>query len=317
MSAALRLIQRPSDDQQFVASFVTGRPEGTQRVYGGEIRAFLVWVNKPVINVTANDLRGYIESCRKDNLKPATIHRKVVILKSFFKFLAQDKKLPEDPLDLVEVPPCPEPGKPRGITPEMLQKLFGAIPRRTVTALRDRAMFLLMAATGVRISEICGLSVKDVQDADEKQWKALRVTGKGQKEREVHVNPDVWSVTVAYLQRRPDIEALPPEAPLFAATERRNPIQAMAKDRRLSVGSTYERFKRLCKKAGLPREVSPHSLRHFFASQADVAGASVEAIRQSLGHSGLGTTQRYLQRIHRGINEAFAKTKLPKLSEVL
>jgi site-specific recombinase XerD len=94
-------------------------------------------------------------------------------------------------------------------------------------------------------------------------------------------------------------------------------IQAMAKDRRLSVGSTYERFKRLCKKAGLPSQVSPHSLRHFFACEADAAGASVEAIRQSLGHSGLGTTQRYLQRIHRGINEAFAKTKLPKLSEVL
>jgi integrase/recombinase XerD len=274
-------------------------------------------VNKPVINVTANDLRGYIESCRKDSLKPATIHRKVVILKSFFKFLFQDKKLPEDPLDLVEVPPCPEPGKPRGITPEMLQKLFAAIPRRSVTALRDRAMFLLMAATGVRISEICGLNVKDVADADEKNWKALHVIGKGQKEREVHVNPEVWGVVVEYLQRRPDINSLPPESPLFVATERRNPIQALAKDRRLSVGSTYERFKRLCKKAGLPEEVSPHSLRHYFSCEADAAGASVESIRRSLGHSGLGTTQRYLQRVHRGINEAFAKTRLPKLSEVL
>jgi site-specific recombinase XerD len=67
----------------------------------------------------------------------------------------------------------------------------------------------------------------------------------------------------------------------------------------------------------LPEEVSPHSLRHYFSCEADAAGASVESIRQSLGHSGLGTTQRYLQRVHRGINEAFVKTKLPKLSEVL
>ena len=154
-------------------------------------------------------------------------------------------------------------------------------------------------ATGLRTSEACALSVKDVSDADEKGWKSLRVIGKGQKERTVHVSPDVWAIVLSYIQRRPD--DLVEFDPLFAAILRAKPIKPMASDARLSDSSIYERFKRLAAKAGLPKEYSPHSLRHWFASEADAAGASVEAIRLALGHSGLGTTQKYLNRVRRGI----------------
>jgi len=310
MSAALRIIQKTRNDDALVASFILGRPSGTNRVYGGEIRNFLLWVNKPTHNVTANDLRTYIESCRRQELKPATIHRKTVIVKAFFGFLVRERELKEDPMQFVDVPPCPPPGKPRGLTPEGIKSLFEKAGGHSMALLRDRAMFLLMAATGLRISEICGLSVRDVGEADEKDWKALHVTGKGQKEREVHVSPEVWGVVLAYLSRRQD--ELGEAAPLFVAINRPKPINAMAADRRLSVSSTYERFKKLAKKAGLADSCSPHSLRHFFACEADSQGASVEAIRLALGHAGLGTTQKYLNRVRRGVNEAFAKVKLPK-----
>jgi integrase/recombinase XerD len=82
----------------------------------------------------------------------------------------------------------------------------------------------------------------------------------------------------------------------------------------LSVSSIFGRFKRLAKKAKLPSEFSPHCLRHFFACEADAGGASVEAIRLALGHANLGTTQRYLQRVRKGVNEAFVKLRLPKLA---
>jgi len=308
MSAALRIIQKTRNDDALVASFILGRPEGTQRVYGSEVRNFLLWVNKPSHNVTANDLRTFIESCRRQNLKPSTIHRKVVIIKAFFAFLVRERELQTDPLQYVDVPPCPLAGKPRGLTAEGIKALFEKAGGHSMAALRDRAMFLLMAATGLRISEICGLSVGDVHEADEKDWKALRVFGKGQKEREVHVSADVWAVVLNYLSRRQD--ELSEKAPLFAAIARAKPINAMAADKRLSVSSTYERFKKLAKKADL--QGSPHSLRHFFACEADSQGASVEAIRLALGHSGLGTTQKYLNRVRRGVNEAFAKVKLPK-----
>ena len=312
MSAVLKILQRPNDDEASLQNFVLGRPAGTQRVYAGEIKTFFRWANKSSNQVLANDLRGYIESCRRQELKPATIHRKAVIVKSFFGFLAREKLLHDDPLVHVDVPPCPQGSKPRGLTPEYAKAFFGATAGNSMAAIRDRALFLLMSATGLRISEACGLSVRDVSDAEEKDWKVLRVVGKGQKERDVHVSPDVWAVVLAYIQRRQDemIES----TPLFATLVRGKSIQPRASDARISSSTVYERFKRLARKAELPGELSPHSLRHFFACEADAAGASVEAIRLALGHAGLGTTQRYLQRIRRGINEAFAKVKSPKVS---
>ena len=312
MSAVLRILQRPNDDEASLQDFVLGRPAGTQRVYVGEIRTFLRWANKQSNQVLANDLRGYIESCRRQTLKPATIHRKVVIVKAYFSFLAREKMLHEDPLVHVDVPPCPQGSKPRGLTPEDAKAFFSATAGNSMAAIRDRALFLLMSATGLRISEACRLSVRDVADAEEKDWKVLRVVGKGEKERDVHVSPDVWAVVLAYVQRRQN--EMTEATPMFATVARGKSIQPRAGDARVSPSTVYERFKRLARKAGLPGELSPHSLRHFFACEADAAGASVEAIRLALGHAGLGTTQRYLQRMRRGINEAFAKIKPPKVS---
>ena len=311
MSAILRILSRTRDDEALVSNFILGRPVGTQRVYAGEVRSFLLWANKPCHSVTSPDLRGYIESCRRNDLKAATIHKKAVIVKAFFSFLVRERELAESPLDLVETPPCPPPGMPRGLTPDGAKQFFAEIRRHSMATLRDRALFLLMAASGLRISEVCGLSVRDVGEADEKDWKSLKVLGKGEKERVVHVSPDVWAVVLSYLQRRP--AELNHESPLFAGVSRAKPIKAMALDHRLSVSSVYSRFKRVAKKAGLAAEYSPHSLRHWFACEADASGASVEAIRLALGHAGLGTTQKYLNRVRRGINEAFAKVKVPKL----
>jgi integrase/recombinase XerD len=312
MTAALRILQRTRDDDALVASFILGRPASTQRIYTGEVRSFLRWANKSSLNVVANDLRGYIESCRRQKLAPATIHRKAVIIKAFFAFLQRENEILEDPLQFVEAPPCPPPGQPRTLTSDSAKSFFGMTGGHSMASIRDRAMFLLMSATGLRISEVVGLSVRDVADADEKDWKSLRIVGKGQKERVVHVSPEVWSVVLAYISRRQD--QLEGSAPLFAATARAKPIKPMANDGRLSDSSVYERFKRLAKMAGLSPEASPHSLRHFFACEADAAGASVEAIRLALGHAGLGTTQKYLNRVRRGINEAFAKIRPPKVS---
>jgi integrase/recombinase XerD len=312
MSAVLRLLQRPEDDAALIQDFVLGRPAGTQRVYAGEIRSFLRWVNKPSVQVQSNDLRGYIESCRRQALRGATLHRKVVIVKAFFAFHAREKQIPQDPVALVDVPPCPIGTKPKGLTPDDARRFFTATSGNSMAAIRDRGMFLLMSATGLRMSEVCRLSVRDVRDAEERDWKILRVLGKGEKEREVHVSPEVWAVLVTYIQRRQD--ELTEATPLFATVPRGKSIQPRAIDSRLSPSTIYERFKRLARKAELPGQLSPHSLRHFFACEADAAGASVEAIRLALGHAGLGTTQRYLQRMRRGINEAFAKIKPPKVS---
>lgn len=310
MTTHLRILRKTLDDSVLVESFVRGRPDGTRRIYVGEVRAYLEWVGKAIDQHRATDLRAYIQKCREAKLKPATIHRKTVIIKAFFTFLSGEGELPEDPMARVDVPPCPPPGQARGLTQEQAKAFFGACSGVSIASLRDRALFLLMASTGLRISEARGLSVRDVSEAEEPGWKVLRVMGKGQKERDVHVRPEVWEVVLAYLQRRRDF--LDESSPLFAAVPRGKPIKELASDRRLSVASIFARFKRLASKADLPKDVSPHALRHYFACEADSGGASVEAIRIGLGHSGLGTTQRYLQRVRHGINEAFSKVRIPK-----
>jgi site-specific recombinase XerD len=312
MTKTLRILQRTADDSALVGGFIQGRPSGTQRVYGAEVRTFLAWVNKPVHQWQASDLRAYTDQCRRNRLKPATLHRKVVILRAFTAFLHRERELDADPFSLVDVPPCPPPAQARTLTQEQMKAFFAQMRGVSIAAIRDRAIFLLKAATGLRISEVRGLSVRDVGEAEETGWKSLRVVGKGQKERVVHVRPEVWSVVLEYLQRRTDF--LDEASPLFVAVPRARPIKALAVDRRLSVSSIFGRFKRLAKKAELPSEFSPHCLRHFFACEADAGGASVEAIRLALGHANLGTTQRYLQRVRKGVNEAFVKLRLPKLA---
>jgi site-specific recombinase XerD len=309
MSSILRVLSRTRDESALVENFIKGRPSGTQRVYAGEVRTFLSFINRTVHHIKAKDLRSFIEKCRQSKLKPATLHRKVTIIRSFFAFLHREGELPDNPMRLVEVPPCPSVGNPHALTQDQVEAFFAAMNGVSVPAMRDRAIFLLMASTGLRISEVRGLLVKDVGEADEPNWKTLKVTGKGEKEREVHVRPEVWALILHYLQRR--TESMDESSPLFAAVPRARPIKPLADDCRLSVSSIFGRFKRLAKKASLPKEASPLSLRHYFAREADSAGASVEAIRIAIGHSNLGTTQKYLQRVRKGINEAFSKGRLP------
>lgn len=312
MSSVLRILSRTKDDSSLVASFIHGRTPGTQRVYGSDVRAFLAWANKPVQLLKAVHLRAYIEACRKMKNKPATIHRKTVIVRSFFAFLNRERELLEDPMARVDVPPVPPPGKPRTLTTDQVKAFFEQTSGTSVASMRDRALYLLMSATGLRLSEARDLSLRDIGESEEQGWKTLRVLGKGEKEREIHVRPEVWAVSLHYLQRR--TEFMDESSPLFAAVPRARPIKAQRTDRRMSCASIYGRFKRLAKKAGLSSEVSPHALRHYFACEADSGGASVEAIRQALGHAGLGTTQRYLMRVRKGLNEAFVRTKVPKVA---
>ncbi len=305
---ALRVIEASRDEDSLVHDFVRGRVDGTRRIYMGEARIFLLWVNKAVNRFAANDLRAYIDMARRNSLKPATIHKKVVIVKAFTKFLVQEGELDADPFVRVETPPCPGETVPRGMSREQLKSFFAAMKGQSLAAYRDRAMFLLMAATGLRIGEARALSYGSVSEAEENGWKVLRVVGKGQKEREVHVSPAVWKSYVAYHERRR--EPWVDSTPLFAAIPKGKPIKAVAIDRRMSVSSIFSRFKRIAAKAGLPSETSPHALRHFFASESDATGASVEAIRIALGHSDLRVTTRYLARVRRGINPAFEKISL-------
>jgi integrase/recombinase XerC len=307
MSAVLRLIRPERSDESLLAGFLLGRPPSTQRVYRNEVKAFLAFAGKSALVVNAADLRGYVERCRKASLRPGTIRHKVAIVKSFLAFLFGEGELAEDPMARVATPPNPAPDASRCLSGEQVAAFFARIPQHRLIGLRDRAMFVLAANCGLRLSELSRLSVADVTEGPEKGWRTIRINGKGDKIREVHARPEVWACVVEYIQRRRD--DLAEDAPLFASVKRARSIRPQASTLRIPAATIYKRFKRLSRKSGLPSWASPHCLRHYFASEAHQNGANAESVRRALGHSSLSTTQRYLDRLTKGVNEAFARVK--------
>jgi site-specific recombinase XerD len=306
-SNVLQLIDRPHEDDAFLSSFLLGRPSTTARVYKGEIRLFQDFINKPLRLACADDLRGYIEHCRQSKLRPGTLRHRVSVVKSFFSFLYDEGKLNTDPMHRVPTPPHPQPDASRCLNAKQVRTFFAVIPKHRTIGFRDRAMFILAANTGLRLSELSRLSVGDVSDGPEKGWYCLRIHGKGDKIRLVQVRPEVWTEIQQYMRRRKD--ELKEPAPLFLSIQRGHSIRPQRDDLRIPAASIYKRFKRYARQADLPSWAAPHSLRHFFASQAHAKGAPAEAIRRALGHTSLAVTQRYLDGLDRGVNEAFAAVK--------
>ena len=307
MSAVLRLISSERDDESLLAGFILGRPVTTQRVYRNQMREFLKFAAKPVSRIQAPDLRAYVEHCRKAGLRPGTIRHKVAVTKSFFAFMHQEGELREDPMARVPTPPNPQANQSRCLSAEQVAAFFAKLPQHRIVGMRDRSIFLLAANCGLRLSELSRLSVGDVSDGPERNWRTLRIQGKGDRIRDVQVRPEVWSLVLSYLERRRD--ELTEKAPLFASVARTRSIRPQNADLRMPTATIYKRFKRFARRAGLPSWASPHCLRHFFASEAHEKGAGAESIRRALGHSSLAMTQRYLDRLSSGANEAFARVK--------
>lgn len=307
MSAVLRLLKSERNDESLIAGFLLGRPATTQRVYRNEVRCFLTFLNRSASRADAADLRGYIEQCRKAKLSLGTIRHKVAVIKSFFAFLFEEGELDEDPMARIATPPNPTLESSRCLSGDQVAAFFGQIPKHRLVGLRDRAIFLLAANCGLRLSELSRLSVGDISEGPEKGWRTIRIQGKGERVREVHARPEVWEFVLAYLQRRK--ESLTEPSPLFASVLRGRSIRPQASDLRIPPATIYKRFKRLARKAALPSWASPHCLRHYFAAESHQNGAPAESVRRALGHSSLKTTQRYLDRMTSGVNEAFVRVK--------
>ncbi len=306
-SNVLQLIERPHEDEHFLNVFLRGRPVTTAKVYRNEVELFREFLNKPLGSAPADDLRSYIERCRESKLKPATLRHKVCVIKSLYSFLCDDGQMNSDPMRRVSTPPHVPADQSRCLSSKQVKTFFSAIPLHRVIGFRDRAIYILAANCGLRLSELSRLSCGDVGEGPEAGWMLVNVHGKGDKLRTVQVRPEVWIHVQEYLKRRNgDLNAA---TPLFASFKRDKPIRPQANDLRMPAATIYKRFKWYARAAGLPDWASPHCLRHYFASEAHEKGAPAEAIRRALGHASLAVTQRYLDRLDQGINAAFRAVK--------
>lgn len=225
------------------------------------------------------EARNYLHHLHKKNLSKATIARKIASLRSFWKYLISRENFPTNPWSLV-ITPKPDKRLPNFLTPEDIDKLIENIPKDKPQHVRNRAIIELLFATGLRISELTGL---DLIHLNFKTNECL-VTGKGNKERLALFGPRANLHLKNYIQKvRPKWRKSPKQTALFLSQ----------KGTRLTPRAIERDLKTYITAANLSQKITPHALRHSFATALLTGGAGLRTVQELLGHASLSSTQIY------------------------
>jgi site-specific recombinase XerD len=259
-----------------------GAAERTRRAYGVDLAAFTVWANALRLSpgdLRHRDVRRYAASLSAEGKASTTVARHLASIRGFYDFLVRTEQIGGNPAELVSSPKKPQ-KLPQVLTGEQMRMLLQGIPARTPLELRDRAMFELAYSCGLRCEEIVNLDI-DSFDFEEDQ---LRVLGKGSKTRLLPVGEPARRAVERYLQRgRRPLADDPRERALFLSKS----------GRRLSNSDVTRRLRIWVANVSSIGGVSPHSLRHSFATHLLEGGADLRTIQELLGHSSISTTQVY------------------------
>lgn len=259
-----------------------GSAERTRRAYGVDLGQFVEWASERGLvpgGVRHRDVRRYGAGLSAAGAAPATVARKLAAIRGLFDFLVRTERVGQNPADLVSSPKRAE-KLPRVLSQEQMRSLLERIPARTPLELRDRAMLELAYACGLRCEEIVNLDCGALDHETEQ----LRVLGKGSKERLLPVGEPAQKALSRYMERgRHALAADPRESALFLSRS----------GRRLSNSDVTRRLGLWAREAALAAGVSPHALRHSFATHLLEGGADLRTIQELLGHSSISTTQVY------------------------
>lgn len=228
-------------------------------------------------------IREYMASLYEKNKKKSSIHRKVAALRTFFRHLCREGILEANPASLVSSPRV-ENKLPNHLTIEQMIKFIETPETDTALGKRDRAILELLYASGVRVSELVNLNLTDIDFNNQ----TLRVKGKGRKERIVPFGEHAKKALQDYLGVRGELLAEADPEKLDPAVVFMNYQGTRITTR--SVGRMVDKYVKLCADI---HHISPHSLRHSFATHMLDAGADLRAIQELLGHVRLSTTQQY------------------------
>ncbi len=259
-----------------------GASAATHRAYGRDLRELAAWASargREPGRLVYRDLRGYAAALSERRLARASVARKLAAARGFHRHLVATGAASSNPADLLASPKR-QSRLPRVLGREEVASLLDRIPARGPLEVRDRALFELAYSCGLRADEIVSLDRGD-PDFD---GETLRVTGKGRKTRVVPVGEPAQRALSRYVEVARD--ALGPardEEALFVSR----------RGRRLSPSDVRRRLEKWVREAALAGRVSPHTLRHSFATHLLEGGADLRSIQELLGHSSLSTTQVY------------------------
>lgn len=265
----------------------------TLRNYMSDLEQFRDYLAPPDANGKRRDIdihdidhiriRGYLSKLYQEKRRKTSIARKLATLRTFFKFLCREQVLELNPARLVASPRL-EKKLPKVLPIDDVIRFIETPEQDTVLGKRDRAILELLYATGVRVAELTGLDLVDVDFRNE----SIRVFGKGRKERIVPFGSKAKQALQTYLSVRGELLA-------EASEELRDPLAFFLnyQGTRITTRSVGRMIDKYLKECAMANDISPHSLRHSFATHLLSAGADLRAIQELLGHARLSTTQIY------------------------
>tara|TARA_B100000214_G_C23944310_1_gene617253 strand:+ start:435 stop:1337 length:903 start_codon:yes stop_codon:yes gene_type:complete len=259
-----------------------GLSENTIKAYSNDCQAFNKWLfikkRYAATDSSESDIENYLKYLKSMNLSNSSINRKLSSLKHFFNYLSKTKLLKSNPVLNISGPKKSK-ALPKSLSIIDVNSLIEAPDCTNFIGLRDRAMIELMYATGVRISELINLEYSNI----DLNRSLIKVMGKGGKERIVPFGDDALSWLTNYIEFR-----------------RKNNLSLNSRDffisqqgRKITRQAFWHRIKIYLKALGLSMDISPHTLRHAFATHLLNNGADLRSVQMLLGHSDLSTTQIY------------------------
>lgn len=260
--------------------------------YGIDLKAFEAFLGeKDVTDIDHLVLRRYLAEMRAKSYAKRTVARKLASLRSFFRFLFREGYIKTNPITAVSTPKLDK-KLPVVLDVNKVAKLVQSPPENNVSGLRDRAILETLYSGGIRVSELVGLDVDDVDFISE----VIKVLGKGSKERMVPIGGPAVSAMRKYLDKRGEERVRDKDAVFLNRSGRR------LTDR--SVRRVVDKYVRL---TSVAEHISPHSLRHSFATHLLDRGADLRSVQELLGHMNLSTTQIYTHVTMERLKSAYDK----------
>jgi integrase/recombinase XerC len=267
----------------------------TVRNYSSDIAQFLEFARQAEVDVYDYPLiRRYLAHLQREGSAKTSVARKVAAIKAFFRYLVSKGMIESDPMTGV-VAPRQDKKLPKFLRGEQIEALISAPDDSEALGMRDRAILETLYASGMRVSELVGIDLADIDGSDE-----IRTLGKGSKERVVLVGRAAREAIVHYVaSARPELAV--------KAKQRTDALFLNHRGGRLSARSVGRIVDRYVEKVSDSLKISPHTLRHTFATHLLAGGADLRAVQELLGHTSAATTQIYTHVTRERLKEVYDK----------
>ena len=271
-----------------------GLSENTLSAYGSDLRIFAKWLaGKSMLEVDGAELSSFLASRYKEGIGNRSTARILSSLRRFYGYYIRENSIKVDPTALIESPHIGQP-LPASLSEQDVELLLDAPEVTNALGFRDRTMLEMLYATGLRVSELVNLKFEQISF----RQGVVRIIGKGNKERLVPVGEEAMSWLESYMSQARKTILGERQCDYLFVTNRAGNMTRQA---------FWHIIKRHAKKAGINKELSPHTLRHAFATHLLNHGADLRVVQLLLGHSDLSTTQIYTHIARERLKELHSK----------